>query len=99
MMRCKHNSAAHMLDISETTNKYYISIHANNNKGVIGKIGTICADNDISLASIVQKCVSEDNTADITVITELVKEKNMQNAIKLIEKDGNIVENLIRVQV
>ena len=99
MMRCKHNSAAHMLDISETTNKYYISIHANNNKGVIGKIGTICADNDISLASIVQKCVSEDNTADITVITELVKEKNMQNAIKLIEKDRNIVENLIRVQV
>ena len=99
MMRCKHNSAAHMLDISETTNKYYISIHANNNKGVIGKIATICADNDISLASIVQKCVSEDNTADITVITELVKEKNMQNAIKLIEKDGNIVENLIRVQV
>ena len=99
MMRCKHNSAAKMLDISETTNKYYISIHAKNNKGVIGKIGTICADNDISLASIVQKCVSEDNTADITVITELVKEKNMQNAIKLIEQDGNTVENLIRVQV
>ena len=99
MMRCKHNSAAHMLNISETINKYYISIHAKNNKGVIGKIGTICADNDISLASIVQRCVSEDNTADITVITELVKEKNMQNAIKLIEQDGNTVENLIRVQV
>ena len=99
MMRCKHNSAAHMLDISETINKYYISIKAKNNKGVIGKIGTICADNDISLASIVQKCVSEDNTADITVITELVKEQDMQNAIKQIESDGNIVENLIRVQV
>ena len=99
MMRCKHNSAAHMIDISETTNKYYISINAKNNKGVIGKIGTICAENDISLASIVQKCVSEDNTADITVITELVKEKNMQNAIKLIEQDGNTVENIIRVQV
>lgn len=99
MMRCKHNSDARMLDISETINKYYISIKAKNNKGVIGKIGTICADNDISLASIVQKCVSEDNTADITVITELVKEQNMQNAIKQIEKDGNIVENLIRVQV
>ncbi len=99
MMRCKHNSAAHLLDISETINKYYISIKAKNNKGVIGKIGTICADNDISLASIVQKCVSEDNTADITVITELVKEQDMQNAIKQIESDGNIVENLIRVQV
>lgn len=99
MMRCKHNSTANMTDISETTNKYYLSIHAKNNKGVIGKIGTICADNDISLASIVQRCVSDDNTANITVITELVKEKNMQNAIKLIEQDGNKVNSLIRVQV
>lgn len=99
MMRCKHNSTAHMVDISETTNKYYLSITAKNNKGVIGKIGTICADNDISLASIVQRCVSDDNTANITVITELVKEKNMQHAIKLIEQDGNKVNSLIRVQV
>ncbi len=99
MMRCKHNDAAHMINISDTTNKYYISINAKNNKGVIGKIGTICANNDISLASIVQRCVSDDNTADITVITELVKEKNMQKAIKQIEQDGNIVKSLIRVQV
>lgn len=75
MMRCRHSEAAKMIDIADTTNKYYISINAKNNKGVIGKIGTICADNNISLASIVQRCVSEDNTADITVITELVKEK------------------------
>lgn len=99
MMRCRHSENAVMTDISETINKYYISINAKNNKGVIGKIGTICADNDISLASIVQRCVSDDNTADITVITELVKEKNMQNAIKLIEQDGNKVNSLIRVQV
>lgn len=99
MMRCKHNDDAHMINISDTTNKYYISINAKNNKGVIGKIGTICANNDISLASIVQRCVSDNNTADITVITELVKEKNMQNAIKQIEQDGNIVKSLIRVQV
>ncbi len=99
MMRCKHSDDANMINISDTINKYYISINAKNNKGVIGKIGTICANNDISLASIVQRCVSEDNTADITVITELVKEKNMQNAIKQIEQDGNIVKSLIRVQV
>lgn len=99
MMRCKHDDFAHMIDISETKNKYYLSIHANNNMGVIGKIGTICAENNISLASIVQKCVSEDNTAEITVITELASESAMQNAIKLIENDGSKVESLIRVQV
>ena len=99
MMRCKHSEDANMIDIADTTNKYYISINAKNNKGVIGKIGTICADNDISLESIVQRCVSDDNTANITVITELVKEKNMQRAIKLFEQDGNKVNSLIRVQV
>lgn len=99
MMRCKHEENAVMKNISDTVNKYYLSITANNNKGVIGKIGTICAENNISLASIMQKCVSDDNTADITVITELVKEENMQNAIRLIEQDGNKINNLIRVQV
>ncbi len=99
MMRCCHDETANCIDVKDTINKYYISINAKNNKGVIGKIGTICAENDISLASIVQRCVSEDNTADITVITELVQEKNMQNAIKQIEQDGNIVNSLIRVQV
>ena len=99
MMRCRHEDNAVMKNISGTINKYYLSITANNNKGVIGKIGTICAQNDISLASIVQRCVSDDNTADITVITELVKEENMQNAIRLIEQDGNKINNLIRVQV
>lgn len=99
MMRCKHSGNAKMKNIADTINKYYISINAKNNKGVIGKIGTICADHDISLASIVQRCVSDNNTADITVITELVKEKNMQDAIKLIEQGGNKVNSLIRVQV
>ena len=99
MMRCKHETAAEIINILDTENKYYLAIKAQNNKGVIGTIGTICAQNDISLASIVQRCVSDDNTADITVITELVKEKNMQNAIKLIEQDGNKVNSLIRVQV
>ena len=80
-------------------NKYYLSINAHNNIGVIGTIGTICAENNISLASIVQKCVLEDNTADITVITEIASESAMQNAIKLIEQDGSKVNSLIRVQV
>ena len=101
MMRCRHSDDAVPIDISDTINKYYLSINAKNNKGVIGKIGNICADNDISLASIVQRCVSDDNTADITVITELVKEKNMQKAIEAFENDEviNNVNSLIRVQV
>lgn len=101
MMRCKHSEDAVPVNILDTENKYYLSINAKNNKGVIGKIGKICEDNNISLASIVQRGVSEDNTADITVITELCREKDMQKAIETFEKDEyiNKVNSLIRVQI
>ena len=101
MMRCRYEETATPTDISDTVNKYYISINAQNNKGVIGKIGTICAKNGISVASIVQHGVSDDNTADITVITERVLEHNMQKAVKEISEDEfiNQVNSLIRVQI
>lgn len=101
MMRCHHEETAKCIDINDTMNKYYMSINAKNNKGVIGKIGKICEDNDISLQSIVQRGVDEDNTANITVITELALEKNMRKAVEAFEKDDyiNKVNSLIRVQV
>ena len=48
-----------------------------------------------------QKNVSQNNTADITVITEICLEKDMQNAVKAFEKSEfiNNVNSLIRVQV
>ncbi len=100
MMRCRHSENAKMVDISETENKYYLSITANNSMGVIGKIGKACEDNNISLASIVQKEV-KDGSADITVITELCKEKDMQKVIEIFNSDNSLmkVNNLIRVQV
>lgn len=81
MMRCNHHKTAEMIDISETENKYYLSLNAKNKLGVIGNIGKICEGNGISLASIMQHGVRENNTADIIVITELCKEKDMQKAI------------------
>ena len=101
MMRCHHEELAKCLNILDTENKYYISLNAKNNKGVIGNIGNICADCDISVESIVQKNVSDNNTADITVITEICKEKNMRNAVKAFQESDfiNNVNSLIRVQV
>lgn len=97
MMRCKYKEDAEMIDISETYNKYYISITAPNNIGVIGKIGTICAEKNISLSTILQKGVSQDNTADITVVTEVCKEASIQEAIK--ELSDCKINSLIRVEI
>ncbi len=101
MMRCHHHENADMMDVSETENKYYISITAQNSKGVIGRIGKACEENNISLASIVQKEVASGNAAKITVITELCREKDMQKVIEIFNNDVAITEvnSLIRVQL
>lgn len=96
MMRCNHDHNAKMIDISDTYNKYYISITAPNNIGVIGKIGNVCAKRNISLSTILQKGLSEDNTADITIITEICKESDIQSAIK--ELSECKIDSLIRVE-
>ena len=49
MMRCNHTDRANPVKIEDTFNKYYISITAPNAIGVIAKIGTICANKNISL--------------------------------------------------
>ena len=96
MMRNNYEEYADMIDISETYNKYYISITAPNNIGVIGKIGNVCAERNISLSTILQKGLSEDNTADITIITELCKEADIQSAIK--ELSECKIDSIIRVE-
>lgn len=99
MMRCKHGSAANVVDIKETTNKYYLSVKVSNKAGVIGKLGLVFAENGISLASLLQKGVSEDNTATIVIITELCREKDVLKAIDDLKKEGciNELNSMIRV--
>lgn len=99
MMRCRHGESAKMIDISETVNKYYLSINTKNNVGVIAELGKIFAQNDISVSSILQKGLREDNTANIIVITEECLEKNLQNAVKMLKEDScvNKINSLIRV--
>ena len=95
MMRCHHTQKANPVNIDNTYNKYYISITAPNAIGVIAKIGTICANKKISLSSIMQKGVSDNNTADITVITEKCQEKLIKEVVS--ELDNCTVNSIIRV--
>lgn len=99
MMRCRHGESAKMIDILQTSNKYYLSINTKNNVGVIASLGKIFAENNISVLSILQKGLRADKTANIVVITELCLEKDIQNAIKMLENDAciNKVNSLIRV--
>ena len=100
MMRCFHTQDAEPIDIVDTENKYYMAITVKNVMGVIGNIGKVCGDNNISVESIVQKQI-KDECANIIVITELCKEKSIRNVIAAFKNDPAIisVDSLIRVQL
>ncbi len=95
--RVKNSENAIQEDILNTNNTYYIAINAQNSRGVIGLIGSICAKNNINLQSIIQKGIKKDNTALIVVLTEKTLEKDIQNAIFELKKENIKVTSLIRV--
>src|SRR5574344_155902 len=99
MMRCSHEADAKLVKIVDTVNKYYLSINANNNAGVIGLIGNVFAENKISISTLLQNGLREDNTANIIVITESCYEKDMRKALHTLEKDKSVngINSLIRV--
>lgn len=99
MMRCQHEKNAKVTQIADTINKYYLSINANNNAGVIGIIGTVFALNKISISNLLQRGLKDDNTANIIVITEKCYEKDLQNAINTLKSDPSVngIDSLIRV--
>ncbi len=98
-MKCNHQLDAQQIDIKDTINKYYISVTAANTPGVIGTIGEICGRHNISLASVLQKGIDKENTAEIVVITEECKENDINTAINEFNENKNIIKinNIIRV--
>jgi len=98
MMRCNHSAEAKRIDIGDTENRYYISLSTQNKPGSMGVIGTICGKHNINLSDILQKS-SNDNAAEVVVITAMSKEINIKEALKEMKNSKAIlkINNLIRL--
>ena len=71
----------HIIDSSQITKKNYLRIICIDSPGVIGKIGDIFGNYDVSIESIVQLDASEDR-AEIVVITHEVSNGNFNKSKK-----------------
>jgi len=71
----------HIIDSSQITKKNYLRIICIDSPGVIGKIGDIFGNYDVSIESIVQLDASEDR-AEIVVITHEVSNGNFEKSKK-----------------
>ncbi|MDD3593650.1 MAG: homoserine dehydrogenase [Candidatus Gastranaerophilales bacterium] len=99
LMKCTHSQKAEIIDIENSSNKYFIRIDAKDTPGVIGNIGTICAKHDINLVKIVQKGVLENGLANIVILTGECVEKDLNTALEELAKTQSIaqVHKVIRV--
>lgn len=98
MTICHHEKYAAQIEIENTINCYYLCISANNEPGVIGKIGNASGKFGINLSYIIQKGTLADDKATIIVITEECFEKDINSMVEMLEQDGTTkVINKIRV--
>lgn len=85
--------------IDEFENKYYIRVMAVDKPGVLAKISGILAKFGISIASVTQKERLKSQVVPVVMISHEVKEKNMRNALKMIDKLRDIKEKSFAIRI
>ncbi|MGB9857196.1 MAG: homoserine dehydrogenase [Dictyoglomaceae bacterium] len=86
----------------EIKTRYYLRFWAKDKPGVLAQIARVLGENNISIASVIQKETSiEDEKAEIVILTHSTYEKNIQKAISEIQKLPILEEwnSLIRIEV
>ncbi|MDX2029367.1 MAG: homoserine dehydrogenase [Blastocatellia bacterium] len=71
-----------VVPIEETRNAYYIRLETNDTPGVIGSLGLAFGQHGVSLHSITQKGVTGEGSATIVLLTHVVQEKQVADALR-----------------
>ena len=89
-----------ILPIEEVETSYYLRLHALDKPGVLAEVTRILADLGISIESILQKePQAGEDTVPVIILTQRVKEKNMNEAIARIEKLSSIKAKVARIRL
>ncbi len=93
------SSVKSLRKIDEFENKYYIRVTAVDKPGVLAKISGILAKFGISIASVTQKEKLKAQVVPVVMVTHEVKEKNLRNALKMIDHLKDIKEKSIAIRI
>ncbi|MBI5783385.1 MAG: homoserine dehydrogenase [Gammaproteobacteria bacterium] len=89
-----------ILPIEAVETSYYLRLHALDKPGVLAEVTRILADLGISIESILQKePQAGEDTVPVIILTQRVKEKNMNEAIARIEKLASIKGKVARIRL
>ena len=89
-----------ILPIEEIETSYYLRLHALDKPGVLADVTRILADQKISIEAILQKEPhAGEDTVPVIILTQRVREKNMNEAIARIEKLDSIKGQVARIRL
>jgi homoserine dehydrogenase len=88
-----------VINIEDIENSFYIRLDVNDKPGVMAKIAKVFGDNNVSLASVLQK-QRLNPVVPLVLITHSVKEKNLNKSLKELKDLEDIIEisSVIRVE-
>ena len=79
--------------------KYYFRFSALDRPGVLSKISGILGENNISIATCIQKASKEEGAVPIVMTTYKAQEKNVQKALKKINKLDMVQDETILIRI
>jgi homoserine dehydrogenase len=98
LLACSHQHYCTITPIAELNSGFYARFLCQDVPGVIGYLGTIFGNNQVSLESVVQ-IGFQDNLAEIVVVTHQVREGNFRKALEHLNANPAIhsIASVIRV--
>jgi len=88
-----------LIETDEIENSFYIRLRVNDKPGVFAKIAKVFGDNEVSIASVIQKH-RLNPVVPIFLQTHLIKERKLKKAIDSLNELEDVIEikNIIRVE-
>ncbi|MEN6620260.1 MAG: homoserine dehydrogenase [Smithella sp.] len=88
-----------LMPIDNIETKYYFRFSAVDRPGVLSKISGILGENNISIATVIQKTRQKEGAVPIVMTTYKAMEKNVRRALKIIDKLNIVLDPTIVVRI
>ena len=82
--------------IDDIYSKYFVRLQIVDKSGVLASVLSVLGKNDVSIYQLMQKKKRDNNFAEIVLVTDKVKEKNLRDSIKELE-DMPVVHKVSKV--
>ena len=95
----KTMSPIKLIPMDNIETKYYFRFSVLDRPGVLSKISGILGENNISIATVIQKARGEGGAVPIVMTTYKAQEKNVRQALKKIDKLNMVLDKTIIIRI